>query len=459
MTAPLQRVFAVWFAATSRWDVKGYTSRLAGSFPLVGLRGLVRERSERVNLFEFVDTTFRILGVSNDGGIFHAYDALGSKIHQPYKKVESGDFFYNPYRVNVGSIGIVPQELGGNYASPAYVVFSVDQTRILPTLLAIILKAKWYNPTLRAATAGSVRQNLTFELLQTLQIPLPPLVTQRAILAEWQKARQAIAAAEENARKIEAEIEVALYGDLGTPQPKPAAKRERFMPLQWADIDRWSFNYLSRVRSGMLGFRKSRFPIVPMEQCIVETRNGFCIKPVAGPTPHKMLKLNALTPGGLDTTASKYIRVSEKTAVQFHIRAGDLLICRSVGSYDHIAKCAVVQEDDTAILYPDIMIRVRFTAAVMPDYVRELVQSSVGRSHFQSNARTAVGMWKIGSEDIRSFRLPLPPLDVQRRITEKVTDGRARIACERETARTLVSQIESDMEAYLLGTKKVPGVN
>jgi restriction endonuclease S subunit len=103
------------------------------------------------------------------------------------------------------------------------------------------------------------------------------------------------------------------------------------------------------------------------------------------------------------------------------------------------------------------MIRVRFNDSVLPDYVRELVQSSVGRSHFQSNARTAVGMWKIGAEDIRNFPLPLPPLPVQRRIMEKVAAGRERVAGERETARALARQIEADMEAYLLGTKKVPG--
>lgn len=455
MTAVAQRAFAVWFVAIQRWDVKGFAAHLSGRFPFVALKTLVRERSDRMNLFEFPDTTFKILGVSNDGGIFHAYDTPGKSIHQPYKKVEAGDFFYNPYRVNVGSIGIVPDELGGNFASPAYVVFSADKTQILPELLAIILKARWYNPTLRAATAGSVRQNLTFDLLQTLDIPLPPFPTQRAILAEWQKARQGIQAAEDRAQKVEGEIESVLYDDLGTPPPEPATARVKLMPLQWSDLERWSFNYLWRVRSGLLGFCRSRYPIVPLSQCIVDTRNGFCIKPVAGPTSHKMLKLNALTPGGLDLNATKFVHVSEKTAAQFHIRAGDLLMCRSVGSYEHIAKCAVVREDAPSVLYPDIIIRVRLNDSVLPDYVRELVQSSVGRSHFLSNARTAVGMWKIGAEDIRNFPLPLPPLTVQRRIMEKVAAGRARIAREHETARALARQIEADMEAYLLGTKKV----
>ena len=71
-----------------------------------------------------------------------------------------------------------------------------------------------------------------------------------------------------------------------------------------------------------------------------------------------------------------------------------------------------------------------------------------------SNARTAVGMWKIGAEDIRNFPLPLPPLAIQRRIMAKVADGRARIARARQTAHALTQQIDADMEAYLLGANK-----
>ena len=38
---------------------------------------------------------------------------------------------------------------------------------------------------------------------------------------------------------------------------------------------------------------------------------------------------------------------------------------------------------------------------------------------------------------------------------QKVAEGRSRIARERESTRAVARQIEADMEAYLLGTKKV----
>jgi hypothetical protein len=180
------------FSELDRWDVKYFTGRIKSKYPLVSLSTFVREHNEKVRPFNFPDDTFKILGVNNTDGIFHAYDALGKEIKQPYKKVSAGDFAYNPYRINVGSIGWVPDEHDGAFISPAYVVFSIDETIILPELFWFILKSEFFNKTLRAATAGSVRMNLTYPLLETLKIPILPLSIQQKIVEYWNKAQQKI---------------------------------------------------------------------------------------------------------------------------------------------------------------------------------------------------------------------------------------------------------------------------
>jgi type I restriction enzyme, S subunit len=168
-----------------------------------------------------------------------------------------------------------------------------------------------------------------------------------------------------------------------------------------------------------------------------------------------MLKLNALNPAGLDLNASKFITISDKVAKRFSIRKHDLFICRSVGSYDHVAKCALATEDAPNIVFPDIMIRVQFKDSLLSEYVREVVQTPLGRSFFKSNARTAVGMWKIGAEDIANFPIPVPPLAVQRQIVERVAAGREEIARELEAADLLAHEINAEIEALILGAKKV----
>ena len=173
------------FTDLERWDVKYFLTQIKSKYPLVSLAEFVTEHNEKIRPYDSPQETFKILGVNNTDGIFHAYDAQGKDIKQPYKKVRAGDFAYNPYRINVGSIGWVPPEHDGAYISPAYVVFSVDESVVLPVLFWFILKAAFFNKTLRAATAGSVRMNLTYPLLQTLKIPIPPISVQQKIVASW----------------------------------------------------------------------------------------------------------------------------------------------------------------------------------------------------------------------------------------------------------------------------------
>lgn len=81
-------------------------------------------------------------------------------------------------------------------------------------------------------------------------------------------------------------------------------------------------------------------------------------------------------------------------------------------------------------------------------------QTKLGRAYFQSNARTSVGMWKIGAEDIRRFPLPLPPLDTQREIVEQVQAQRQEMAHLREQAERKTRESKADVEAWILGTKQ-----
>ena len=64
-------------------------------------------------------------------------------------------------------------------------------------------------------------------------------------------------------------------------------------------------------------------------------------------------------------------------------------------------------------------------------------------------------MWKIGAEDIVNFPIPVPPLSVQQQIIDQIAAARQEIARERETADRLSREINAEIEALILGTKKL----
>lgn len=63
-------------------------------------------------------------------------------------------------------------------------------------------------------------------------------------------------------------------------------------------------------------------------------------------------------------------------------------------------------------------------------------------------------MQSINKEELDRFPIPLPPLPIQREIVERVAADRAEIAREREAADRLARDINAEVEALILGTKK-----
>lgn len=460
-TTNTSRVFAVWWKDLERWVIPTnliLRQLLPKGWERVRIAKLVRQVNERVKAEP--ENEYKMAGVRLYGkGVFHRETVRGDAMSaNQVTPLIVGAIVYNRLFAWKGTFTVVTPEFVDSCVSSEFPQFIPDTERILSEYLYLFCTREATIRAVNAASTGSSavsRNRFKEEKFLNFEISLPPLAEQKEIVSRWSKAQYEIAAARERVVSLEAKMPLIVYRELGTPPPLVEKSAEKCFAMNWKDMERWSFNYLSRAKQGLLGFTKSKFPIEPLGDHLIETMNGYCIKPVAGPTPHKMLKLNALDPAGLNLTASKFIIIPDKIAEHFSIRKDDLFICRSVGSYDHVAKCALATEDVASTVFPDIMIRVRFNDSLLPAFVREVVQTPLGRSFFQSNARTAVGMWKIGAEDIANFPIPVPPLPVQQQIVRLMAAAREEIACEREAADRLERDIKAEVEALILGKKKM----
>ena len=433
-----------------RWDVKRFAALLHSAFPLLKLGTLICEHNEKVRPFEQPEQIFRILGVTNTGGIFHAYDSLGKDINQPYKHVNAFDLAYNPYRINVGSIGLVPVELAGNFISPAYIVFSCDRTRLAPEFLALVLKTDWFNPMLRAATAGSVRQSLTYDLLEHLEIPVPPLAEQRAIVERWRSAQAQIVAASVRVEKVSERIDHDCFAAIGF---KIAERKSppKVFAAPWAGFGRWSVSFNQQSLTGM-NLDAGKYPLATLDSFLTLVQYGTSEKANEQGRGVPVLRIGNIKDRVMDLTNLKHIELPPKTVESIALKDGDMLIIRTSGSRDLVGTCAVFHGSEQAV-FASYLIRLRFdTARANPDYVCWFLNSALGRQQVDSISRQIMQN-NINSEEIRTLCVPLPPLEIQRKLVERVTAARTEIARERTAADELRRSIAAEVEALILGTK------
>lgn len=145
---------------------------------LVEIGEFIKEREERFSIDSFEDPEQEcvILSVTKNG--IYSGDILTAselnELNQKYKRAYPGDFTYNPHRINVGSIGIVPNIAPYMYVSNIYPVFTINNTSVIPNYyLQRLLKSDVYKIIINDYCLGGARADLKLEWLSKIKIERP----------------------------------------------------------------------------------------------------------------------------------------------------------------------------------------------------------------------------------------------------------------------------------------------
>lgn len=164
------------------------------------------------------DAEYRVLSVGKDDGVTEGEMRSGwdFKENYRYQRVEAGDIVYNPSRINIGSIGVVPQNFSGALVSPEYIVFRSN--RLAPTFLVDLLRSPFYRMYINVITTGSIRSRLYFGGMQEIKVPDVSGDVQSDVFERGRRVEFIRLSAR---RKAEAEGEVALTELHSLVAPKP----------------------------------------------------------------------------------------------------------------------------------------------------------------------------------------------------------------------------------------------
>ncbi len=407
----------------TRWDIKSYLCLFSSPYAVEELGKYIYEHSEKENIGNEAEKEFPILGVTNKVGVYLNEYVKGENINQPYKKVRGGELTYNPYRVNIGSIGVVQKEYDNFYISPAYVVFGTKEG-LLNEYIYLVLSSPWFNPHLRAATSGSVRQNLTFDLLSQLKVPVPSLKIQEKIVNDWRKAQKEAQELNKKANEKEKAISDLVLFELGL-KNKEYKKAKGAFVVYFREFERWGIGFNDYLRQGLLDF-KSKYEIATLDKIILGFQYGTSEKAneIEG-TP--ILRMNNIINGDLDTSDLKYIKLSEKEFESLKLVKGDILFNRT-NSKELVGKTAVFNSGGDFV-FASYLIRVKIDEKKAdPTYINMLFNSPVIRNQIDAISRQIIGQANINTEELGNFKFPLPPLPKQKEIAKKVEAIRAEIA-------------------------------
>jgi len=162
---------------------------MSSSWPHIKLGSITCEEREPVGSFD--GNGLPVLGVTNVMGVTQT-GIEASEDKSKYFRLRPNRFVYNPYRVNVGSLGLTSVSQDG-IASPAYVIFRTTD-KLDSKFLYHFLKSHRGNQLINFfGNRGTVRAALRFSDLSQIEIPLPPLAEQRRIVVRVEEVATKIA--------------------------------------------------------------------------------------------------------------------------------------------------------------------------------------------------------------------------------------------------------------------------
>ncbi|MEI7503627.1 MAG: N-6 DNA methylase, partial [Paludibacter sp.] len=165
-------------------------------YPMVKLKDYLILNENKIKPNKNPEVNYKVLGVSNETGIFLNEKLQAGDTNQSYFLVEKNEFCYNPYRINVGSIALNTFDFDNQIISGAYSVFACKEDELNPKYLDALFKSKGFLDYVNDKANGGVRMNFKFEDMEAWEIPLPDIDEQDTIVTQFEKQKTIIEGSE-----------------------------------------------------------------------------------------------------------------------------------------------------------------------------------------------------------------------------------------------------------------------
>ena len=422
----------------------------ASGFPVLPLSDVVIPRHEPVRVIGALGD-WQAITIKFSGEVLprERAEAFKGAMFAAYR----GDLVFSKIDARNGAVGLIPSSIPKAVVTSEYPVFTPRADKLRPAYLHHLLRADHFKTDLqRKASGTSGRKRVTPEGFLSLEIPVPSLDEQDALITAYADALTSAAQLEQEAETIERAGWQAFETALGVAPPPPLPDRPVFV-ARFKDVERWSHE--SILRSSTSGpEHQHSWPIARLGDLVADLENGWspkCHDHPAREGKWGVLKLGAVSFGTFDATENKELPASLKPRPEYEVKTGDVLISRA-NVVRYVGACAYVESTPPHLMLCDKIFRVRFRSdgKLLPRFLAEAMKLHSVREQIESRLTgTSPTMKNISKPSLLGLEFPLPDIEVQEQLIEGVASARATAVAKRSEAATLRQSAWATFESAL----------
>lgn len=349
----------------------------------------------------------------------------------------SGDVVYSKIDVRNGAIGIVPAEIPSVAVSSEYPVYQVLPEVAGAEYIRLVFRTAYFRQAINSMISGaSGRKRVQPIQIESLEIPLLPLETQRAIVARWQQSHAEIEEAKTSLQKVTDDLNELLVKQYHSVSKQDVIS-SRWIAMTWKDINCWDVKTAraTTFRTATPSFR----PLGDFAEEVTEL-----VKPWT--QPEKDWPVYGVN-NKEGVFFSHYQKGKDFNAAYKRIQKGWFFHNPTRSSVGSLGIVPDVPED--ALTSPEYQVW-RIKQGMVPGYVAVLINTPFFISLIQFHRVGAVKQ-RLYVENLLEIRVPVVSEDEQLR----VASAREAALQQVTDARVKADATKAEVEALILGTRKL----
>lgn len=338
--------------------------------------------------------------IGDDGTV--SYDDRPSRANLA---VEEGDVLFAKMKDSIKVIRAT-QDLSEDY------IFSTGFVRVTTTdsvnsdFLKQILLSNRFNQSKDSLAIGSTQPAINLSDLSALSVPVPPIDEQRKIASILYTVDQAI-------QKTEEFIEQTHQIKAGVVQDVFHGKHEHF----------------DEYVSTSVGKVPSNWEVASIGDVVHTAQYGIS-ESLSEEGEYPIFRMNNIKNGYMIDEPMKYIDLDDDELEKYRVEEGDILFNRT-NSLELVGKTGIYNLDGDHV-FASYLVRLQTNERSDSYYLNYYMNSAEAQNRMMDFATKGVSQANINANSIQQVKLPLPPLDEQKQIAERI--------------RSLDRQIETNQE-------------
>lgn len=192
-----------------------------------------------------------------------------------------------------------------------------------------------------------------------------------------------------------------------------------------------------------------------------EVTQGIALGPsrVARQNPTPYLRVANVHQSVIHLDEIKCIETTSNEQDQYALELDDVLMVEGHANIEELGRAALVPPAAVGMVFQNHLFRVRTDRSKLdPRFLTLWINSHPGRAYFKIFGGTTSGLNTVGSNQIRTLRLPLPPIDEQKEICDLVETMEQRGLHSEKTLEQLQTVKSALSQGLLMGRIPVKGV-